>query len=121
MRRVIGLVTTGVMALPALAFAQMSASQGIMGVIQLAGRVFNALIGLMILLAIITFFYGVFKYLQDQSGEGKSKSLMMMVRGVIAIFVMVSIWGLVALLQNTFGVQQNTARLPASVPINYGN
>lgn len=117
MRRIIGLVSAGVVAAPMLAFAQMSASQGVLGVLQLANRFFNGLVGLFITVAIVVFFWGLIKYLQSV-GDDKAAGLKIMLMGVVTIFVMVSIWGLIALLQSTFGVQQNTARLPASVPLN---
>lgn len=61
-----------------------------------------------IALAILAFFYGLAKYLFG-GADDHSKGLKIMGMGILAIFVMASLGGIVALLQNTFGTggQQN--------------
>ena len=39
-----------------------------------------------------------------------------MIYGVIALFVMVSVWGLVGLIGNTFGIQQGGGAIIPSIP-----
>jgi hypothetical protein len=56
----------------------------------------------------VIFFWGLIKYLVEV-GEQKSEGLKIMFYGVIAIFVMVSLWGIIRVLQSTFGVQNNQA------------
>jgi hypothetical protein len=77
----------------------------------------NALIGLFITLAIVVFFWGLIKYLWS-GGEDKAAGLQTMMYGVIAIFVMVSIWGIIRLLQNTFNVQSTDPIIPKGIQIN---
>ena len=71
---------------------------------------FSTLVPLIISAAIIYFLWGVLKYVK--SGDSEDQRIAgrhMMVNGVIAVFVMVSIWGLVSFLDNTFKLTDNTA------------
>jgi hypothetical protein len=62
---------------------------------------FTALIPILVGLAVALFFWGIVKYLWSAAGDIKAheEGRKMMAWGVIAIFVMVSIWGIVAILQ----------------------
>ena len=102
-------------AVPSIVAAQQTAAQGLLGTLALANRILNGLVGLLILVAILAFFWGLIKYLFSGGGEDKSEGLNLMFSGVIAIFVMVSIWGIIRLLQNTFGVTQNTSITPDGI------
>jgi hypothetical protein len=85
----------------------------------LANTFLNAAIGLMITLAIVVFFWGLIRYLLDV-GEKKHEGLEIMFYGVIAIFVMVSIWGIIRLLQSTFKVTSTDPIVPKGIQINTG-
>lgn len=101
--------------LPAVTFAQ-----NIQSIFLLFSNLLNALIGMLITVAIVVFFWGLIKYLlHDGSSEDAHKGVYQMIWGIVAIFVMVSIWGLVALLQRTFGVDNNQAKVPAAVPLRW--
>ncbi|MDR3571558.1 MAG: hypothetical protein P4L81_05210 [Candidatus Pacebacteria bacterium] len=115
--RVIGTTVLGfaVIALPALASAQ-----SLLNTLGFFNTLLNAAIGLMVTLAIIAFFYGLIKYLFTGATEGKADGLKVMLYGVITIFVMVSIWGLVRLLQSTFQVTSTTPVIPQGIQINTG-
>ena len=52
--------------------------------------------------------------------EGASKGIQLMLWGIIAIFVMVSIWGIIGLLRSTFRVTSNTAIVPGGVGVGVG-
>jgi hypothetical protein len=86
----------------------MASAVGLLDILVLASRFLNGVIGLFITLAIVIFFWGLIKYLVEV-GEQKSEGLKIMFYGVIAIFVMVSLWGIIRVLQSTFGVQNNQA------------
>lgn len=107
--------TATLVGIPAIAAAQNNTAQGLLGTLNLANTILNGLIGLFILIAILAFFWGLIKYLFSGGGEDKSEGLKMMFYGVIAIFVMVSIWGIIRLLQDTFGVGRNNAIIPAGI------
>ena len=57
-------------------------------------------------LAIVFFFWGLAKYILLNAGdeEKKKEGRNIMIWGVIALFIMVSIWGIVSVLADTFGV-----------------
>lgn len=70
------------------------------------------LIPLVFTLALLFFFYGVAKYIWSE-GQGKADGRSIMVWGVVALFVMSSIWGLVNLLQDEFLVgKDSTGKIP---------
>jgi len=116
MRRTLGasLLATATVALPTLAGAA-----SLLNTLALANTFLNALVGLFITLAIVVFFWGLITYLVNV-GEEKAKGLSTMFYGVLAIFVMVSIWGIIRLLQNTFQVTSTTPVIPQGIQINTG-
>ncbi len=99
-------------ALPALASAVT-----LLNTLPLANPFLNALIGLFIPLAIVVFFWGLIKYLVN-AGEEKAAGLQIMFYGILAIFVMVSIWGIIRLLQSTFNVTSTSPVIPQGIQIN---
>ncbi len=108
-------IASAALFLPTVALAQ-----SIQSVFLLFSNLLNALIGMLITAAIVVFFWGLIKYLlHDGSSEDAHKGVYQMIWGVVAIFVMVSIWGLIALLQRTFQVENNQAKLPAAVPLRW--
>ena len=116
MRKIIGssALTAAILALPALASAAT-----LLDTLALANTFLNALIGLFITLAIVVFFWGLIKYLTN-AGEDKAAGLNIMFMGVISIFVMVSIWGIIRLLQSTFKVTSTDPVIPKGIQINTG-
>ncbi len=107
-------VATLSLVLPALASAA-----SLFDTLALANTFLNALIGLFITLAIVVFFWGLIRYLFNLGGgEGKTEGLSIMMYGVIAIFVMVSIWGIIRLLQNTFNVTSTDPIIPKGIQSN---
>jgi len=63
----------------------------------------NTAVSVVIALAVLGFFWGVTKYMfsaQDSTKLEEGKKIM--VWGIIALFVMVSIWGILRILINTF-------------------
>lgn len=85
-------------------FAQAVINRGITGLLLVVNNALNMLMGIAITAAVVMFFYGLIMYLMKEGHEDKGWGLTIMMRGVLIIFVMVSIWGLVVLLQYTFGV-----------------
>lgn len=57
--------------------------------------------GLLILAGIVVYFWGISTNLLKMKDEGGQAFKAYFVWGIIAIFVMVSIWGIIELLQNT--------------------
>jgi hypothetical protein len=76
--------------------------------VQAIGRLVGALVPVIITLALVVFFYGLVRYLWGSGGKsdvGGAKKLM--IWGLISLFVMVSVWGIVRLAQDALGVNPN--------------
>lgn len=79
------------------------------------GSVFKPLVGLLVALSLVYFLWGVFKYIQSVGDETKRKEgINMMTYGIIALFVIVSVWGLVRVLQSTFQFNPNPLPPPST-------
>jgi|SRR3989338_3400199 len=93
--------------LPALAFAQELGD-----VVNLAselGTVVGILIPIAFAAAILFFFWGVAKYiLAAGEEEAKAEGRRVMIGGVIGIFVIAAIWGLVAFIGSNLGIGDET-------------
>lgn len=77
----------------------------------------NSAIGLFITIAILAFFWSLIRYMVSSGSDEKQKMVRTMFRGVAAIFVMTSIWGIVRLLQNTFQVTSTDPVVPGGVKV----
>jgi hypothetical protein len=65
----------------------------------------NSFIPLIFTLAIVMFIWGVVQYvINPEQEEKRDKGRQFMLWGIIALAVMVSVWGLVNILGNTFGI-----------------
>lgn len=105
--------------LPTLALATggQQTLSNLTGFVNQAKVILGLLIPMAFALAIIYFFYGVAKFILsagDPAAAEKGKSIM--IYGVIAIAVMASVYGIVAYLQNTIGVNPNSTITVPSVP-----
>ncbi|TRZ52383.1 hypothetical protein D4R99_02815 [bacterium] len=77
-----------------------------------------SLIGIFEVLAVVAFFYGLALFLFNRESKTiNERGKNIMVWGAVALFVMVSIWGIIGLLQNTFiGDGPGPARPEIRVP-----
>ena len=81
--------------------------QNVGGLIDQFGSWVAKLPQIMLTLAIVGFFWGLAKYLFSEA-ENKDKGKTIMIWGLLAIFVMGSLSGIIALLQNTTGTTNNS-------------
>ncbi|PIP03933.1 MAG: hypothetical protein COZ49_04265 [Candidatus Yonathbacteria bacterium CG_4_10_14_3_um_filter_47_65] len=66
---------------------------------------FNSSIPILISMAVLYFVWSVFRYVgAGDNPEKRAEGAKLMVYAVVSIFVMVSVWGLVNILVNTFGL-----------------
>lgn len=91
-----------------LLFPTIVMAQTLSTILGIFADIINALMPFTVGLAVLFFMFGVFQFIrasgnEDEITEGRNR----MIYGIIGIFVMVSVWGLVNLLGNTFGLQSN--------------
>jgi hypothetical protein len=61
---------------------------------------------LLFTLAVVGFIWGMIQfYLNPDNEEKRKKGKSFMIWGIVALFVMISMWGLVGVLSNTFGIK----------------
>jgi succinate dehydrogenase/fumarate reductase cytochrome b subunit len=75
----------------------------------------KGIIPLLVSVAVVAFIYGIIQFFLNPENEEKRKAgKSYMLWGIIALFVMVSFWGLVGILASTFtpGGTPNTVKIP---------
>jgi hypothetical protein len=78
--------------------------KGIPGLIFLFNDILGYLFPVLISLAVIYFLWQVFQYTVASNEDTKGKAKDQIVWGIVGLFVMVSIWGLVSILSHTFNL-----------------
>ena len=81
--------------------------------IYLGGRIMP----LLILGALVLFLFGVVRTFFWNSGAGKEEGKSFILWGIVALFVMVSVWGLVNVLRGTFSLDNDNVPLAPAVPV----
>lgn len=90
---------------PVAAFADISGGNGSYSLQWLIGQflsIINLVIPFIIALTLLVFLWGIFQYVlsNDESSQKEAKNFI--IYGIISLFVMVSVWGLVKVLNSTF-------------------
>jgi predicted histidine transporter YuiF (NhaC family) len=66
----------------------------------------QSVVPLLFALAVVGFIWGVIQTtMNPEDAEKRKQGKMYMMWGIIGLFVMLSIWGLVEIITNTFGIQ----------------
>ncbi len=94
--------------LPFTAGAQ-GAINNVWDIFNFINRILNTLLPLIIAAAVVYFIYGIATYVMSGSDDAKAAAKDRIIYGIIGLFVMVSVWGLVNILVNTFGISNQTA------------
>lgn len=90
--------------------------QPLANLIGAVARLVGALVPILITLALVVFFWGLVRYLWGKDGKAKvdqAKDLMKW--GLVTIFVMVSVWGIVRLAQDALGINPNAGAVSPQV------
>ncbi len=75
----------------------------------------RSIVPLIFALAVVSFVYGVVQYVINSDDEAKKiKGREFMIWGIIALAVMVSVWGLVRIVGNTFGIEYAIPQVKSS-------
>ena len=73
----------------------------------------SAIIPLLFALALAAFIYGVVQYIiNPNNSEKRGEGQQYMIWGIIGLFVMISVWGLVGVLSSTFNLTNTAPILP---------
>lgn len=121
------LATLSTLALPAVSFAQLnttppSGGQGLIDnvgtsafrIANLIANLVNFLTPVVVGLALLAFFWGLFLYIYKKDDIKAGRDYM--IGGIIALFVMVSIWGIINFFGNTLGISTGgQANIPCAV------
>jgi hypothetical protein len=67
-----------------------------------------AVLPMLVTLSVVVFIIGILKYIAGADEAAKrEEGRKFMIYGIVALFVMVSIWGLVGIIKGTFGIGTN--------------
>ncbi len=80
------------------------------------GGILQPLVPLLIGLGVVVFIYGVLILMFSEDGEKKEEGKQYMLWGIIGIFVMVSVWGLVSILSGSFGLNNTPPKIEMNFP-----
>lgn len=91
---------------PALAMAQTPLTN-VSSIVTQIGRIIGLLIPITAALALLYFFWGLAQFiLHSDDEEARKKARQQMIWGIVALFVIASVWGLVQFLGTAIGVDQ---------------
>lgn len=113
MKKVLSLFPVFALALmPAVAGAQLGDIGGLFE--EISQFVSDILIPLVFALALLMFFYGVFKFLILGGGDegSRAEGRQLMLWAIIGFVVMVSLWGIVNLIAGGLGIEGGTVDIP---------
>jgi uncharacterized membrane-anchored protein len=106
------IITLTLISIPSVAFAQTNSLRDLVSFI--INDIFaRGIIPLLILASIAAFFWGLVKFIY-QAGDNPqaiAEGKWFMFWGVVALFVMVSVWGITAFISSTFGIRQVVPQL----------
>lgn len=106
----------GMASFATLAFAEnIGDFKALINIIFIDGLI-RPLVPLLIGLAVVVFVYGVLLLVLSEGGEKKEEGKAFMFWGIIGIFVMVSVWGLVSVLKDTFRLDNEVHPIEIKVP-----
>jgi len=107
-------VSASIFLAPALVFGA-TTSSGITGLLEMVMGIIQALIPIVIGLAVLTFLWGILQYVVAKDEDKQKEARGIMLYGIIALFVMVSVWGLVNILGDSLNLNKTTPP-PPSIP-----
>ncbi|MFA6270210.1 MAG: hypothetical protein WC657_03320 [Candidatus Paceibacterota bacterium] len=95
----------------------MNPNDGLAGIINLFTSIGLKLVPFLGAVAFLAFVYGVARYINSAGSEKEIKdSKNLLIWGVVGMFVMVTIWGIVYFLQGEFGFRNGTTPLIPQIP-----
>lgn len=112
------LIATIAMFAPAVAFAQNSPVRDFNTLTVKATSIGNTIIGIFIALAVIFIIYNVLMFIMKAGSDDRKTYQKAILWGIVGLAVILSIWGLVAILTNTFGTTTGGQGPVQEYPVN---
>lgn len=86
---------------------------GLLGVLAKIAGLINLATPIVVALALLYFFWGLANYVLKAGGEeGAKKNREIMIWGILALFIMVSVWGIVNVVKDTFNLNNTQITVP---------
>jgi len=112
MKKILTLVFGAGLVMPAIASAQ--TLQIFIGVI---GDIVGMLVSICSMLALVVFFYGLGVFILNSGDEKKmEEGKSWMVWSIVAVFVLITIWGIIGFLQKTVGNTGDPGKVDIIIP-----
>ncbi len=91
---------------PVVAGGSTTNASGLLGLLSSAQSIVNNLVPFAIGIAVLAFFWYLIKFIMQggASAEAKAASTKGMGYAILALFLMVAVWGIIAMLSNIFGI-----------------
>lgn len=87
------------------------------GILDIIADLINIATPIVVALALLYFFWGLANYILNANNEEeKKKGRTIMIWGILALFIMVSVWGIINVVRDTFDIQDNTITVPGVAP-----
>ncbi len=99
--------------LPLVAAAQVGGN--LLSILNLVQTIVSRLIPILVAVALIYFIVGLIRFVIAAEGEARDDGKKMMWWGIVALFVIVSIWGIVTYIADILGVSRTTTVTPPGV------
>ena len=100
---------------PAFAFAQDLSN--VNQLVSAIGDLVNLALPIVVGIALLAFFWGLVKFIFAQGNEeSKADAKKIMLWGLIALFVMVAVWGIVRFIGTALGINQGDTIIVPDVP-----
>ncbi len=98
---------------PAFAWAQVNSPNNFADVVQIFLEILEIIFAITIVLALVVFFWGLAKFIYSAGDpEAVKNGKQLMIWGIVGIFVMVSLFGILVILGNTFNLEIGIPLLP---------
>jgi hypothetical protein len=96
-------------ALPFVASAQTSPITDVWSIFRFIKRLLDTALPLIIAIAVVYFIWAIFMYVVAVNDEKKAAAKDKIIYGIVGLFIMISVWGLVNILVRTFGLSNQAA------------
>jgi preprotein translocase subunit SecG len=115
------LASVAVSVLPLSVFAQVTAQyqggSGVGGLLKWFSNLLGYAVPVIIALAVVWFIFSIFMYVIASNEEGKAKAKGQIIWGIVGLFIIISVWGLVGILSSTFNLSNTTPTNLPTVPV----